>query len=130
MHDTKHGGFTLAELLIAIVIVGIVATFATVTYNRIFGTVDLEEVQQRAAQVELFVKQLEILDVPANEVAERINSNPDFRDTSLAEKVIGSIDYLCETCRKRGKCLQPAVRRDGTQNREPDRTRIHIFKHT
>ena len=96
MHTTPQAGFTLAEILIAIVIIGIVAAFATITYNRVFGAVNLEEVQQRAELVELFVKQLEILDVPANEVAERINSNPDFRDTSLAEKVIGSYRYMRE----------------------------------
>ena len=96
MHNRKSG-FTLTELLIVVAILGIVLSMAIVGYSRVFGKVSVEKTQQRAEQVALFIKQLEVLNVPPTEMVARINRNKDFADYTLAEKVVGSYEYMKDT---------------------------------
>ena len=96
MHNRKSG-FTLTELLIVVAILGIVLSMAIVGYSRVFGKVSVEKTQQRGEQVALFIKQLEVLNVPPAEMVARINRNKDFADYTLAEKVAGSYEYMRDT---------------------------------
>ena len=96
MHNRKSG-FTLTELLIVVAILGIVLSMAIVGYSRVFGKVSVEKTQQRGEQVALFIKQLEVLNVPPTEMVARINRNKDFADYTLAEKVVGSYEYMRDT---------------------------------
>ena len=94
MHKSKKAGFTLMEIMVAIVIVGVIASIAAVIYTNALRKTDVEKTAQRAQQVELFIKQLDILDVPSDKIVERINSNKDFKSFTLAEKTIGAFPYL------------------------------------